>query len=63
MMYRDEEADPPTIVCKVGSTTLGYQFRAIEDLQAMLKEHGDCAPPCDPQRYPGPNHDTRRIRS
>jgi hypothetical protein len=43
-MYRDEAADPPTIVCKVGSTTLGYQLRAIDDLHAMLKEHGDWMP-------------------
>jgi hypothetical protein len=43
-MYRDEEADPPTIVCKVGSTTLGYRLQAIEDLHAMLKEHGDWMP-------------------
>jgi hypothetical protein len=40
-MYRDEEADPPAIVCVVGKTVLGYQLRAIDDLQAMLKEHGD----------------------
>lgn len=38
-MYRDEEAD--TIVCVVGKTKLGYQGRAIEDLHAMLKAHGD----------------------
>ena len=23
-MYRDESADPPTLVCQVGSTTLKY---------------------------------------
>ena len=40
-MYRDETADPPAIVCVVGKTVLGYQLRAIEDLHAMLKEHGD----------------------
>ena len=40
-MWRDEEADPPTLVCQVGSTRLGYQLRCIEDLHAMLKEHGD----------------------
>jgi hypothetical protein len=40
-MYRDEDADPPAIVCVVGKTVLGYQLRAIDDLQAMLKEHGD----------------------
>jgi hypothetical protein len=40
-MWRDEEADPPTLVCEVGSTKLGYQLRCIEDLHTMLKEHGD----------------------
>ena len=40
-IYRDDEADPPTLVCQVGSTKLGYQARCIEDLHAMLKEHGD----------------------
>jgi hypothetical protein len=40
-MWRDEEADPPTLVCQVGSTKLGYQLRCIDDLHAMLKEHGD----------------------
>ena len=24
-MYRDDEADPPALVCQVGSTTLKYQ--------------------------------------
>ena len=40
-MYRDEAADPSAIVCVVGKTVLGYRLRAIEDLHAMLKEHGD----------------------
>ncbi|MHB1341323.1 MAG: DUF6855 family protein [Coriobacteriia bacterium] len=40
-MYRDESADPPALVCVVGKTVLGYQLRAIEDLHAMLKQHGD----------------------
>jgi hypothetical protein len=40
-MYRDEEADPPALICEVGSTKLSYQLRCIEDLQAMLKAHGD----------------------
>ena len=44
LMYRDETSDPPKIVCVVGKTTLGYQLRAIEDLHAMLKEHGDWMP-------------------
>jgi hypothetical protein len=40
-MYRDESADPPQIVCQVGSTKLTYRLRAIEDLHAWLKEQGD----------------------
>ena len=40
-MYRDEAADPPTLLCQVGSTRLSYQLRCIEDLHAMLKAHGD----------------------
>jgi hypothetical protein len=41
VMYRDEAADPPSIVCVVGRTELRYQLRAIEDLHAMLRAHGD----------------------
>ena len=40
-MYRDPDADPPTLVCVVGKTTLKYHVRAVEDLHAMLVEHGD----------------------
>ena len=40
-MYRDDTADPPVIVCQVGSTRLTYLARAIDDLHAMLKERGD----------------------
>ena len=43
-MYRDEEADLPALVCQVGSTQLRYQLRAIHDLHAMLKAHGDWMP-------------------
>ena len=39
--YRDESADPPALVCQVGKTQLRYHLRAIEDLHAMLREHGD----------------------
>ena len=41
VMYRDETVSPPSIICKVGSTELRYQLRAIDDLHAMLKKHGD----------------------
>src|SRR5215472_3804890 len=40
-MYRDEGSDPPSIVCMVGKTELRYDLRAIDDLHAMLKAHGD----------------------
>ncbi len=43
-MYRDEAADPPTLVCQVGSTTLKYQLRAIDDLHAWLTEQGGWVP-------------------
>ena len=43
-MHRDETADPPQLVCQVGSTKLTYQLRAIEDLHAMLAAHGDWMP-------------------
>ena len=43
-MYRDETSDPPSIVCTVGSTVLRYQLRALDDLHAMLKAHGDWMP-------------------
>jgi hypothetical protein len=40
-MYKDDSGEPAVIVCVVGTTKLGYQFRAIEDVVAMLKSHGD----------------------
>jgi hypothetical protein len=40
-MYRDAAANPPALVCVVGTTELRYQLRCIEDLHAMLKAHGD----------------------
>jgi hypothetical protein len=40
-MWLDEAADPKAIVCQVGKTQLRYDARAIEDLHAMLKKHGD----------------------
>ena len=42
--YRDEVLDPPAIVVTVGKTELRYRLRAIEDLHAMLREHGDWMP-------------------
>jgi hypothetical protein len=43
-MYRADDADPPAIVCVVGATELRYHARAIDDLHAMLKKHGDWMP-------------------
>jgi hypothetical protein len=40
-MYRDEDSDPPALVCTVGTTVLRYQLRCLEDLHAMLKLRGD----------------------
>jgi hypothetical protein len=41
LAYRDTDAGPPTLVCVVGKTTLGYQLRCLEDLHTMLVEQGD----------------------
>jgi hypothetical protein len=43
-MYRDEGADPPALVCQVGSTTLKYHLGAIEDLHTWLVAQGDWVP-------------------
>jgi len=40
-MWRDETADPPALVCQVGSTQLKYPLRCIDDRHAMLKARGD----------------------
>jgi hypothetical protein len=40
-MYREPEADPPALVCVVGSTTLKYHLSAIDDLHAWLVSQGD----------------------
>jgi hypothetical protein len=41
LAYRDATADPPTLVCVVGKTTLGYRLQCVDDLRAMLTAHGD----------------------
>jgi hypothetical protein len=43
-MFRDSDADPPALVCVVGSTTLKYHLSAIEDLHAWLVTQGDWVP-------------------
>ena len=40
-IYRDKSSNPPALVCIVGTTKLSYHLRCIDDLQAMLKQHGD----------------------
>jgi hypothetical protein len=43
-MWRDDASSPPLLVCQVGSTKLTYLWRAVDDLAAMLKAHGDWMP-------------------
>ena len=43
-MSRDETLDPPALVCVVGTTELRYDLRCLDDLHAMLKQHGDWMP-------------------
>jgi len=40
-MYVDEQTQPPELICQVGSTTLKYLFRAVDDLHAWLVQQGD----------------------
>ncbi|MGF1598944.1 MAG: DUF6855 family protein [Acidimicrobiales bacterium] len=42
--WRDESVDPPALMIRVGSTTLSYALRCVDDLHAMLVEHGDWMP-------------------
>ena len=42
--FRDEALDPPALVVQVGKTELRYQLRCLEDLRAMLEQHGDWMP-------------------
>jgi len=39
--YREPSLDPPALVVQVGKTQLRYQLRCIDDLHAMLRDHGD----------------------
>ena len=39
-MYQDDDV----LVCQVGSTTLKYQYRAVDDLRAWLAGQGDWVP-------------------
>lgn len=40
-MHRDLKDGKQVLVCTVGKTVLFYDARCLEDLQAMLKAHGD----------------------
>lgn len=42
--YRDPDGDPPALVVQVKSTQLRYHLSCIDDLHAMLVEHGDWVP-------------------
>jgi hypothetical protein len=42
--WRDDTADPPALTIRVGSTTLAYHLRCVDDLRAMLVDHGDWMP-------------------
>jgi hypothetical protein len=41
MMYKDSKDGKDILVCTVGSTTLHYDYRCLDDLHTMLKNHGD----------------------
>jgi hypothetical protein len=43
-MFQDEQADPPLLVCQVGSTRLTYLLRAIDDLHGWLQTQSDWVP-------------------
>jgi hypothetical protein len=43
-LHRDDTVDPAVLVCRVGSTTLTYLARAVDDLHAYLKVRGDWVP-------------------
>jgi hypothetical protein len=42
--FRDEALDPPALIIQVGKTEVRYQLRGLDDLQRMLKQHGDWMP-------------------
>ena len=42
--YEMYKLDEQTLVCQVGKTELRYQWRAIDDLHAWLKEKDDWVP-------------------
>ncbi len=42
--WRDEDAEPPALWIRVGSTTLSYRLRCIDDLHDMLVADGGWVP-------------------
>lgn len=44
LAYRDETSDPPALVVIASKTEVRYRLRALDDLHAMLKAHGDWMP-------------------
>jgi uncharacterized protein DUF6855 len=63
--YKDTSADPPALVVSVGSTTLQYQLRCLEDLRSMLKNRGDWMTlgSCDEQKPAAPGTAEEWARS
>ena len=39
--FRDPATSPPALIVQVGKTELRYHLRCLDDLQAILKVHGD----------------------
>jgi hypothetical protein len=44
LAFRDPTLDPPALVVQVGSTEVRYQLRCLDDLHAMLTQHGEWMP-------------------
>jgi hypothetical protein len=42
--WRDASLDPPALVVRVGKSELRYHLAALDDLHAMLADHGDWMP-------------------
>ena len=43
-MWRDDGSEPQRLVCQVGSTTLYYDARVVDDLHRWLQQQGDWVP-------------------
>jgi hypothetical protein len=44
LAFRDDKHDPPALVIVAGKTEVRYRLRCLDDLHAMLKDHGDWMP-------------------